>query len=387
MIPPLPGAAQVLVAFGTLLRQHDFDVSIDQTMGFLRATELLGPASMESVHRAAHAMFGPAPERRGEFDALFRAHFHGEIVALRETSDEQNEPTRLPADRIDATVADGSSLESGRAATRDEAFFARRFDENAPESLKRLTRGLEKRLPRRHSFRRTPRRRGVVVDLRRSLTSITRNDGDLPRPFYSVRQTRSRRLVLLIDVSGSMKQYTDDYLRFAYTLKRNARELAVFTLGTRLTCVSACLETPNQQVALANVSARVPDWDGGTRLGPAFAALLATPRYVNVLRGAAVLVLSDALETGDSKELQQSVRRLRRLAWRLSWATPLAADPAFRPETAALKAILPDLDDLANGGDLASLVSFVLTLSRRQRSATLPATRSSREPHTTPAPR
>ena len=99
MIPPLPRAAKVLVAFGTLLRQHDFDVSIDQTMGFLKATELLGPASMESVHRAAHAMFGPTSERRGEFDALFRAHFHGEVVALRHAGDEQQEPTRQPADR------------------------------------------------------------------------------------------------------------------------------------------------------------------------------------------------------------------------------------------------------------------------------------------------
>jgi len=385
MASSLPGAADVLVAFGTLLRQHDFDVSIDQTMGFLKATELLGPASMQSVYRAAHAMFGPSPERTGEFDALFRAHFHGEAVALREASDEQEQPTQQLADRIDATVAEGSALESGRGAARDEAFFARRFGEAAPESLKRLTRELEKRLPRRRAFRRMPRRRGVVVDLRRSLTSITRNDGDLPRPFYSVRQTRRRRLVLLIDVSGSMKQYTDDYLRFAYALKRKARELEVFTLGTRLTRVSACLETPNQQVALANVSARVPDWDGGTRLGPAFSALLATPRHVNFLRGAAVLVLSDALETGDSKELQHAIHRLRRLAWRLSWATPLAADPSFRPATAALKAILPDLDDLVNGGDIASLASFVLTLSHR--AVRRPATRSSQAPHTTPAPR
>jgi uncharacterized protein with von Willebrand factor type A (vWA) domain len=354
-------------------------------MGFLKATELLGPTSMESVHRAAHAMFGPCPERRGEFDALFRAHFHGEVVALRKDSGDQEEPTQRSSDRIDAIVADGSAPESGRAAARDEAFFSRRLDASALESLKTLARKLDASLPRRRAFRRSPGKRRAVVDLRRSLASVARNDGDIPRPVYSVRQTRPRRLVLLIDVSGSMKQYTDDYLRFAYTLKRNAPELEVFTLGTRLTCVSACLETPNQQLALANVSALVPDWDGGTRLGPTFAALLGTPRYVNFLRGAAVLVLSDALETGDPKELQHSVRRLRRLAWRLSWATPLAADPAFRPETAALKSILPDLDDLVNGGDLASLVSFVLTLSRR--AVTRPATRSSRAPHTTRAPR
>ena len=85
----------------------------------------------------------------------------------------------------------------------------------------------------------------------------------------------------------------------------------------------------------------VSDWDGGTRIGDALQAFLAVPRFAGYARGAVVLILSDGLERGDPKAMTDAVKRLAARAWHLSWMTPLAADPGYRPETAALKSILP----------------------------------------------
>jgi uncharacterized protein len=166
----------------------------------------------------------------------------------------------------------------------------------------------------------------------------------------------------MIDISGSMKGLTPAYLRFAHTIAHAADRVETFTIGTRLTRISAALSRRAEDAAVAAVGNVVLDWEGGTRLGPALGTFFKVPRYFNYARGAAVLILSDALERGDASELVQAVHRLSRVAWRLSWASPLVAAAHFAPRTAALKRILPFLDDLIDGSSLTALTNFVLRM-------------------------
>src|SRR5439155_17455503 len=115
---------------------------------------------------------------------------------------------------------------------------------------------------------------------------------------------------------------------------------------------------------LARAAAQVDDWDGGTRMGPTLLAFLSLPRFSASARGAAIVILSDALERGDHAELETAMRRLSVRAFRLSLATPLAGDPRFRPAMAALRAILPVLDVLVDGSSMRSLTDFILSLAR-----------------------
>ena len=110
----------------------------------------------------------------------------------------------------------------------------------------------------------------------------------------------------------------------------------------------------------------VADWDGGTRIGDALAAFLAVPRFAGYARGALVLVLSDGLERGDPAQMIRAVGHLAARAWRIDWLTPLAAAADYRPETAALRAVLPMLDSVANGATTERLCRHVLDLSRRR---------------------
>jgi uncharacterized protein with von Willebrand factor type A (vWA) domain len=157
-----------------------------------------------------------------------------------------------------------------------------------------------------------------------------------------------------------MKAGTDAALRIAHSIIRTAERAEAFTLGTRLTRVTRALRRRSREQALALAAGLVADWDGGTRLGEALSVFLSVPRFAGCARGALVIVVSDGLERGGPEALVAAMTRLRALAWRIVWLSPLVADPAYRPETGAMRAILPLIDRLDAGGDLAAMATSLV---------------------------
>ncbi|MCC8968360.1 VWA domain-containing protein, partial [Bradyrhizobium sp. Pear76] len=207
---------------------------------------------------------------------------------------------------------------------------------------------------------------GPFADLRRTLRESVRNDGEVLRLGRMRRRQRPRKILLLIDVSGSMKARTEENMRLAHVLVQAAGNVEVFTFGTRLTRVTPALRLKRREQALSAASFLVSDWDGGTRIGDALQAFLAVPRFGGYARGAAVVIVSDGLERGDPAALRDAVAKLSRRAWRVSWLTPLATAPGFKPQTEALIAIQRFVDDLVDGGSSAAVVAHLLSLGTRR---------------------
>jgi len=367
--PQLPRAAQVCISFAGLLRANGFAVAPEQTTAFLAAIELLGPRSLEHIRKAGLATLAPPPERRASYDRLFDLHFRSGEQIDQEGVDDDEDIVRLQEEARgddDALLADEAN-ESGFTATRAEILVERRFAHGvASEALRRLSREARARLPQRKGYRRRRARRGPSADLRRTLREIVRNDGEILHLGRLKRRARQRKLLLLIDVSGSMKARTDENMKLAHALSQAARSVEVFTFGTRLTRVTRPLRIKRREQALNAAAHLVSDWDGGTRIGDALLAFLAVPRFAGYARGAAVVVISDGLERGDASALRDSVTKLSRRAWRLSWLTPLATGTGFTPQTEALVAIRPLVDDLVDGSSSAAIVSHLLSLGRRR---------------------
>ena len=336
---------------------------VRQVTGFMQAVTLLGPRSMNDIREAALATLAPSPDRRGEFEAHFRSHFYGDAKPAIEG--EEDDETRIKDDR-GAREEESQTFrqeKGGELSSSLEQLSSRDFQRD-PDGLGSFRRRLASALPTRRSFRTTRTRSRGTLDLRRSLSEIVSADGDIPSPLLRRRQAVSRKLLLLIDVSGSMKLHTADYLKLAHAAVQGADRAEVFTFGTRLTRITSALRIRDREQALARAAALVDDWDGGTRMGPALLAFLSVPRFSAFARGACVVVLSDGLERGSHAELEIAMRRFSARAFRLSLATPLAGDPRFRPATAALRAVLPVLDDLVDGSSLKSLTDFILSLAR-----------------------
>ncbi|TCT05041.1 vWA domain-containing protein [Aquabacter spiritensis] len=364
MTRPLPAGARPFLAFPALLRRNGFAVAPEQSVTFLSAVALLGPRSMAHVRRAAVATLAPHPEQRPLFDALFDQHFLG---VLAEPGEETFEPDSQMSVQDEGGLREiliGEAVnETGQAATGAEALSVRRLATlSESETLRRFGRALPAALPRRRGYRHRTARRGAMVDLARSLRAAIRHDGEMMRLKRLRRVTRPRPVLLLIDVSGSMKQRSDANLALAHTLVHAAPRVEVFTFGTRLTRVTPALRRRRREQALAEASALVADWDGGTRIGDALQAFLAVPRFLAYARGAVVLVLSDGLERGDPEALVRAVTRLSAHAHRIDWLTPLAADPDFSPQTEALRLIAPHLSSLSDGASTGRICRHILSL-------------------------
>jgi uncharacterized protein with von Willebrand factor type A (vWA) domain len=335
----------------------------------MQGVTLLGPRSMEDIRQAALATLSPPHDRIAEFDALFRSFFYGEVtVTVNAEGEEDTEVKDDSGAEQEGQQPELRQEESGESASATERLGYRTFSIDR-QMLAGFRRALPTALPQRRSFRSVRTNSRGSPDLRRALRSIVRADGDVPVPPLRRRPSVSRRLLILIDISGSMKLHTGDYLKLAHAAVQAADRVEVFTLGTRLTRITRALKVRDIDAALERTAKLVDDWDGGTRIGPTLLAFLSVPRFAAFARGAAIMLLSDGLERGDHAEMETALRRLGVRAFRLSLATPLAGDPRFSPETAALKAILPCLDDLVDGSSLVGLADFMLTLARPAPSA------------------
>ncbi|MER8835315.1 VWA domain-containing protein [Mesorhizobium sp. M0045] len=359
----LPQGAAPFLGFGRLLRRYGFPVAPEQVSGFMQAVTLLGPRSMADIREAALATLAPPPDRRDEFEAHFRSHFYGDAAALVEGDADEEARIKDDGKTSKQEIEVVRQEEGGELSSASEQLSVREFQRDR-DGLAAFRRKLATALPARRSFRTVRTHARGKLDLRRSLREIVSADGDIPSPLLRRRQTVPRKLLILIDVSGSMKHYTSDYLKLAHAAVQGADRAEVFTFGTRLTRITSALRIRDRDQALARAAAQVDDWDGGTRMGPTLLAFLSVPRFSAFARGAAIVILSDALERGDHAELEMAMRRLLARAFRLSLATPLAGDPRFQPATAALRAILPMLDDLVDGSSIAGLTDFILSLAR-----------------------
>ena len=363
----LPPALAPFLAFPQALRQAGFAAAPEQTQAFLAAVGLLGPRALRDVRRAAHAVFGPGPERAAEFDAVFDRVFLGHTLAAPAPGTPEDLPRAFDAADFDLVPEVSEDEPSGAEASRAERLFARTFEPaDAAGELRAFARALPRRLPRRRS-RRMVQGKGRVADPRATMREALRRDGEIARLPRRERRMRQRRVLLLIDVSGSMKAATDASLRLAHTVVRSGERVEVFTLGTRLTRVTRALHHRSPDQALAFASGLVADWDGGTRLGDALAVFLAVPRFAATARGAFVVVLSDGLERGGPEALIQAMTRLGALAWSVLWLSPLATGPDFRPETGAMRAVAPLVDRVGDGATPGAVMREILGFTKGAR--------------------
>jgi len=180
--------------------------------------------------------------------------------------------------------------------------------------------------------------------------------GEPSELFWRKRRLRVRPLVLILDVSGSMADYSRNLLQFAYSARRAASRVEVFCFGTRLTRITRALERRRPDDALDAAAELVFDWEGGTRIGDSLDAFVKGFGRRGLSRGAIVVICSDGLDRGDPAVLAHAMERLARLSHRIVWMNPHKGDDAeFRPSTLGMMVAAPHVDLLLSGHDLASL--------------------------------
>jgi uncharacterized protein with von Willebrand factor type A (vWA) domain len=247
-------------------------------------------------------------------------------------------------------------MASDADALKHRSFAACTPDELA--ALRRIMARMRLTPPRRRTRRTRPAvGRGTEPDLRRALRESMRMHGEPPgRLFFRQRKTKLRPLVLILDVSGSMADYSRHLLQFAHAARQAAARVEVFAFGTRLTRITRELSRKRIDVALEEAARTVVDWDGGTRIGQSLDAFVRHWGRRGLCRGAVVVICSDGLDRGDPEVLALAMERLGRLCHRIVWLNPHKGDNRdFRPSTLGMMVAAPHIDLLLSGHDLASL--------------------------------
>jgi uncharacterized protein len=192
-------------------------------------------------------------------------------------------------------------------------------------------------------------------DPRRSYRRALATEGELVRLARRARAIDEPRLVFLCDTSGSMDAHTRFLLAFVLSLRRVARKAELYSFNTELCRLTPALDSGKLELALARLSALVPDWSGGTRIGASLAAFV-TDHLARVVDGKTVVViLSDGLDRGDPALLAGALRRIHDRARKVVWLNPLLGDPGYQPDARGMQAALPFIDYFAPAFDLRSL--------------------------------
>jgi uncharacterized protein len=361
-----PDGARLAVAFARVLRAAGVDVPTTTVAPFAEALDAVGVERPEGVYWAARATLAPRPEAVAAFDAAFAAFWRGRPVEA--PGSDPVPPLVLALDDDEGGDGDGAAPPPAAAPavtvrySPSEVLRHRDFatcSEAELDEARRLMADVRLAGPPRRSRRLRPSsgRRGRP-DLRRTASRSLRAGGEPVRPALRAPSTRARRVVLLLDVSGSMEPYARALLRFAHAAVAGRGRVEVFALGTRLTRLTRELATHDPDAALAGVAGVVPDWSGGTRLGEGVGAFCDRWGVRGLARGAVVVVLSDGWDRGDPAALGEHMARLRRVAHRVVWVNPLKASPGYAPLAAGMAAALPHVDRFVEGHSLASLESL-----------------------------
>jgi len=359
--PGADGAATAIVGFVRALRAAGVPADTARAAAFAEALTAVDPARAGDVYWAGRLTLCSGPDDLGPYDACFAAYFGG-----ARPPNGRRRP-RPGAPRTPPWTADGGAGAAGgrddarvRPVAADRTEVLRHADIgrlSAAEraEVARLVSLIRTGRPRRRTRRRAPAARGGL-DHRRTLAAAARTDGEPLRLKYRDRTERPRRVVLLVDVSGSMSPYAESLLRFAHALVRgHPAGTEAFSIGTRLTRLTRELRTADPARALRAAGAAVPDWRGGTRLGTELKRFLDVHGGRGMARGAVAVIASDEWERGDAALLGTATARLSRLAHRVVWVNPHKAQPGYRPLAAGMAAALPHVDDFVSGHSLDAL--------------------------------
>ncbi len=378
-LPALAGA------FGRRLHDAGVPVTAERAARLADALALVAPVARRRLYWTARSVLVTETAQVSAFDRVFREVF-GRRDDLAPRAPEELRRVATPPDerpveeRADAPAASGAVDEAGAGvagvrppgggegaerevpvpvlASAEEVLRGTRFEDLDPRELAevhRLMARMRIATPVRRTRRQQRSRRGDHIDLRRTLRGSLRTGGEPIRLARRRRRVVPRRIVMLLDISGSMEPYARAYLQFLTCAAGSGPGAEAFVFATRLTRLTRALGSTSPQRAIQRAVAAAPDWSSGTRIGDALKTFNDRHGRRGMARGAVVVILSDGWERGDPALVGREMERLARLAYRIVWVNPRAGASGFSPQAGGMAAALAHCDALVSGHSLHAL--------------------------------
>jgi uncharacterized protein with von Willebrand factor type A (vWA) domain len=367
-----------IVGFVRLLRDNGFRLGLAETRDAARLARAVDLSRPEPLRQGLRALLCGSAADWARYDALFEAWWLGRF--MRSVTRVSGQPSRKPfrklpgfgapagspgpADRVEddtsGNPADGAGRRGGASASESLAVKDLRHIDD-PDELARvyaLTERLAARMRDRLSRRERARPRGRRLDLRGTIHKSIATGGTPIRLVARQRRTRPLRLVVLLDISGSMSQYSSFFVRFIRGVVDHFAEADAFLFHTRLIHVADTLRERDMARALDRLSLIAAGWEGGTRIGESLAEFNRHHARRALNGRTVVMIVSDGYDKGDPARLGRELAEIRRRCRRIVWLNPMLGRPGYAPVAGGMVAALPYIDLFAPAHNLASLAAL-----------------------------
>jgi len=361
-----------LVAFARDLRAEGLPVGPGDVLAYCTGLAPLDPTDLLDLYWVGRTTMVTRRDQIPVYDRVFRRFFFDEgrelpqalQLSIRVSAQTQG-VLNVPETEPDEAGQDGAVrlglMASDAAALKDKSFAACTPEELA--AVRRIMATIRLTPPRRRTRRTVGAHSGRAPDLRRTVRETMRTHGEPAELYWRRRRLRVRPLILILDVSGSMADYSRNLLQFAYSTKRANSKVEVFCFGTRLTRITRELDHRRPDEALERAAKAVFDWEGGTRIGGCLDAFVRGWGRRGLCRGGIVVICSDGLDRGDPAVLARAMERLARLSHRIVWMNPHKGHSVdWQPNTLGMMVAHPHVDLMLSGHDLRSLEEFAVLL-------------------------
>ncbi len=363
---------RLTVGFISLLRSLGINVPIGSVIVFQQALGKVGIGKRENVYWAGRTALIVDPEDIPIYEYAFQTFWEGLTDLPEEGLLSHRKMTLVTDDELTGEEDASEQSQNGRDVINlryspseilREKDFAQYTSEELCEAYE-LMKNMELLGGVRQSRRKiTSKRKSQHPDLRRTIRNSLRTDGEPVRRQFFETGDRQRRVVFLLDVSGSMESYSRALLRFVQAAVVGRRQVEVFTLGTRLTRITRELSSRNLDRAVIASSNAVQDWSGGTQLGETLRKFNNDWGQRGIARGSTVVILSDGWDRGDASVMSEQMHRLKKVSHQIIWVNPLKASPGYEPLAQGMAAALPYIDRFVEGHSLNSLSDLAHVLS------------------------
>lgn len=366
-LPEVTPFVDMVVDFCRELRVEGLPIGSGELLTYCEAMAALDPGDLLDLYWAGRSTLLTKNDQIPPYDRVFRRFFLGyddrlpeQVGVLLKRSEIENESViEVPSTEPRASGGDEEEAKLGLMASDIEIWRNKSFASCTEEELAALRRIMNRmRLmpPQRRSRRMRSSSSTDRPDLRRTVRATMRQHGEPSQLFWRSRKPKMRPLVLILDVSGSMADYSRNLLQFAYSARRASTRVEVFCFGTRLTRITPALERRRPDDALDRAAKAVFDWEGGTRIGHALQTFVRQWGRRGMSRGAIVVICSDGLDRGDPAVLADAMEKLAMLCHKVVWVNPHVGEQGGPlPNSLGMMVAEPYIDLLLSGRDLAGL--------------------------------
>jgi uncharacterized protein len=366
------GLEKTIVEFCRFARASGIASGVKESLESLRAASLIGVENRQNFKFALRAVLCSTKADWDIFDEIFDAFWSGsatrDILDRSKRSKTVREQNSQQENAELAAMAHGSEsmaeIEEGSAvmgATVHERLKKADFSEVKQSDLAELEK-ISLQLLQQMSLRLSRRIRRLAtrgrVDLRRTIRRSIGHGGDPIDLSFRRRKLQPLKLVIALDVSGSMNAYSIFFVRFAYALQKYFKRVETFLFSTQLTEITAMLRARQLRDALESLARHSAGWSGGTKIGESLQKLTRLHGRRVFSRDTVFMVLSDGWETGDPAVLAEELGAIKRRVRKLIWLNPLLGMADYQPITRGMSAALPHIDVFAPAHNLESLLEL-----------------------------